>query len=184
MLKTSGNISLRIQCLQKGTKGRATSSQMKPIDTSRPHLEGEGSTLLLLVTTKLKVLASLERHVRAVLAGCALESEDDLLGRLGLLVEDRLGLTTVTLLLSVVTALSLSEEGGLTSLVLSDLVWAVYDGMREKKECQHCCCSGRWQKCQSEQGQDIHSGAIHGALHSRMLPCVRHCCLPCHWGVQ
>lgn len=35
---------------------------------------------------------------------------------------DRLGLTTETLLLSVVTSLTLSEEGGLACLVLGDLV--------------------------------------------------------------
>lgn len=39
-----------------------------------------------------------------------------------LLVEDGLGLTTVTLLLPVVTALTLGEQGGLTSLVLGHLV--------------------------------------------------------------
>lgn len=41
---------------------------------------------------------------------------------LSLLVEHRLGLTTITLLLSIVTTLTLGVQGGLTSLVLSDLV--------------------------------------------------------------
>jgi hypothetical protein len=41
------------------------------------------------------------------------------------LVEDRLGLTTVSGLLSVITALSLSEEGGFAGLVLCDLVGRV-----------------------------------------------------------
>jgi len=40
-------------------------------------------------------------------------------------VEDRLGLTTVTGLLTVVTTLTLSEEGSLASLVLGDLVLGV-----------------------------------------------------------
>lgn len=40
-------------------------------------------------------------------------------------MEDRLGLTTVTTLLAVVTALSLGERRGLTSLVLGDLVQGV-----------------------------------------------------------
>ena len=51
----------------------------------------------------------------------AFESEDDLLGGLGLLVEDGLGLTTITGLLSVVTTLTLGEDRVLTLLVLGDL---------------------------------------------------------------
>lgn len=40
-------------------------------------------------------------------------------------MEDRLGLTTITGLLAVITTLSLSEERGLASLVLGDLVLGV-----------------------------------------------------------
>lgn len=40
-------------------------------------------------------------------------------------MEDRLGLTTITALLSVVTTLSLGEQGGLASLVLGNLVLGV-----------------------------------------------------------
>jgi len=40
-------------------------------------------------------------------------------------VEDGLGLTTITALLAVVTALALGEGRGLASLVLSDLVQGV-----------------------------------------------------------
>jgi len=71
------------------------------------------------------VLATLERKLCLGLACCALQSQDNLLGGLGLLVEDRLGLTTVTGLLTVVTTLTLGEEGGLASLVLGDLVLGV-----------------------------------------------------------
>lgn len=71
------------------------------------------------------MLASLESNVRAVLALGALETQNNLLGGLGLLVEDGLGLTTVTLLLPVVTTLTLSVQRSLTSLVLGDLVRAV-----------------------------------------------------------
>lgn len=98
--------------------------ESKGTRVARP-LELQGSTLLLLVTTQLKVLASLQSHVRTVLARGALQTQHDLLGGLGLLVENGLGLSTVTLLLSVVTTLTLSKEGSLTSLVLGDLVWAV-----------------------------------------------------------
>ena len=59
------------------------------------------------------MLATLEGELCLGLALCALQSQDNLLGGLGLLVEDGLGLTTVTTLLPVVTALTLGEEGGL-----------------------------------------------------------------------
>lgn len=68
------------------------------------------------------MLASLEGKLSLGLAGGALQSEDNLLGGLSLLVENLLGLTTVTALLTVVTTLTLSIEGGLTSLVLGNLV--------------------------------------------------------------
>jgi len=74
---------------------------------------------------KLKVLASLQRQLALGLALDALQPQDDLLGRLGLLVEDGLGLTTITRLLPVVTTLTLGEQGGLASLVLGDLVLRV-----------------------------------------------------------
>ena len=94
------------------------------------HLENQSSTLCLLVATvvswlasrkrscrrkqggnvpQLEVLAALEGELALGLALDALQTEDDLLGGLGLLVEDGLGLTTVTGLLAVVTALSLGE---------------------------------------------------------------------------
>ena len=65
-----------------------------------------GEERLLLLVHKLEVLGALESIVGLVLALDTLETEHNLLGGLGLLVEDRLGLTTVTLLLAVVTALT------------------------------------------------------------------------------
>ena len=62
---------------------------------------------------KLEVLATLQRELGLGLALDALQPQDNLLGSLGLLVEDRLGLTTVTGLLTVVTTLTLGEEGSL-----------------------------------------------------------------------
>lgn len=99
-------------------------------ETHKPNkeisrLENKGSTLGLLVTTKLEVLAALQSELLLGLASSALETKDNLLGGLSLLVEDRLGLTTVTTLLSVVTTLTLGEQGGLASLVLGDLVLGV-----------------------------------------------------------
>ena len=72
------------------------------------------------------LLAALEGHLHLVLADGALQTEDDLLGRLCLLVEDGLSLTTITGLLSVVTTLSLREERVLALLVLGDLVGSVF----------------------------------------------------------
>lgn len=60
-----------------------------------------------------------------VLALGALQTEDNLLGGLGLLVEDGLGLATVAGLLAVVAALTLGKDGGLAGLVLGDLVHGV-----------------------------------------------------------
>lgn len=71
------------------------------------------------------MLASLQGQLALGLALDALQSQDDLLGGLGLLVENGLGLTTITALLSVVTALTLGEQRGLASLVLGDLVLGV-----------------------------------------------------------
>lgn len=59
------------------------------------------------------MLATLESELGLGLAVGALESQNDLLGGLSLLVEDWLGLTSVTRLLPVVTTLSLGEKGGL-----------------------------------------------------------------------
>lgn len=71
------------------------------------------------------MLASLQRQLGLGLALDTLQTQHNLLGGLGLLVEDGLGLTTVTGLLTVVSALSLGEQRGLTSLVLGDLVLGV-----------------------------------------------------------
>ena len=86
------------------------------------RLEDKSGTLGLLVTTELEVLAALERELCLGLAVDALESQYDLLGCLGLLVENWLGLTSVTGLLAVVTTLTLREEGGLRLFVRAILV--------------------------------------------------------------
>jgi len=71
------------------------------------------------------VLASLQRQLHLVLAHRALQSQHDLLCSLCLLVEHRLRLPTITALLSVVTSLSLCEDGVLSLLVLCHLVRCV-----------------------------------------------------------
>lgn len=72
------------------------------------------------------MLAALEGELHLVLADGALETQDDLLSRLCLLVEDGLGLTTVTALLAIITTLSLGEQRRLSGLVLCDLVLGVW----------------------------------------------------------
>ena len=74
---------------------------------------------------KLKVLGTLDGEHALALALGALELEDDLLGGLGLLAEDGLGLSTETGLFAVVTSLTLGHDGGLASLVLGDLLRGV-----------------------------------------------------------
>ena len=57
-----------------------------------------------------------------MLASLALKPEDNLLRGLSLLVEDGLGLTTITRLLTVITTLSLGGETVFTLFVLGNLV--------------------------------------------------------------
>lgn len=71
------------------------------------------------------MLASLQSQLSLGLTVNTLQSQNDLLGSLSLLVENWLSLTTETRLFTVVTSLTLSEQGGLTSLVLGDLVLGV-----------------------------------------------------------
>ena len=71
------------------------------------------------------MLTSLQGQLSLGLAVDTLQSQDNLLGGLGLFVENGLGLTTETGLLTVVSSLTLGEQGSLTSLVLGDLVLGV-----------------------------------------------------------
>merc|ERR1711942_658498 len=75
-----------------------------------PLLELEHLALLLLLASELEMLASFDDDLIFALAICAFQSEDDLFGGLGL--------TSVSLLLTVVTPLALSLEGILAFLVL------------------------------------------------------------------
>ena len=79
-------------------------------------------TTLGLLGTELEVLSSLEGKLLLGLTFLAFQTENDLTGSLGLLVEDGLGLATEAHLLGVVSALALGEVGGLAGLVLGDLV--------------------------------------------------------------
>lgn len=71
------------------------------------------------------MLASLQRGLFAVLALGALHSQHDLLGGLGLLPEDGLGLATESLLFAIVTTTALGGTALLRLLVLRDLVQLV-----------------------------------------------------------
>merc|ERR1719334_265155 len=92
--------------------------------TSGHHLELDDLALSLLVTTKLKVLASFdgEHSLRPAVLFHTFQPQHDLLCRFGLFTENRLGLSTVTGLLSVVSPLTLGVKGILSLLVLGNFV--------------------------------------------------------------
>lgn len=94
-------------------------------------LEVDDGVLGFLFSSNLELLTSLHDLKGASLALSALKTENDLLSGLGLLVEDRLGLTSITSLLAVITALTLSVQTGGTSLVLGNLVEGVLTALRE-----------------------------------------------------
>jgi hypothetical protein len=79
----------------------------------------------LLLTTQFEVLASLDGLLETVLTFNTLHSQHNLLRGLGLLSEDRLGLTTETALFAIVTPSALCELGFFTLFVLSDFVRGV-----------------------------------------------------------
>lgn len=87
--------------------------------------ELQSLTLLLFLTTQFEVLTSLQSQLGLGLASDTFQSQHDLFGGLGLLVENWLGLTTETGLFTVITSLTLGEQGSLTSLVLGNLVLSV-----------------------------------------------------------
>merc|ERR1740133_35659 len=80
---------------------------------------------LLRVCAQLEVLGALDRFHPLGLALGALKLQHNLLGRLCLLVENRLGLPTEAGLLLVVTALSLGGHGRFAGLVLGHLMRSV-----------------------------------------------------------
>lgn len=71
------------------------------------HLERQGLSFGLLLSAQLKVLAALQHLLVLALASAALHTQGNLLGGLGLLVEDGLGLATIAGLFADVAAFSL-----------------------------------------------------------------------------
>ena len=102
---------------------------MKP-ETTGYNLELDHLPLPLLVSSQLEVLGPLDGHLETVLARATLQTKDQLLGSLGLLTQNRLGLTTETLLFSVVTPFALGEDGLLGLLVLGHLELLMLVAMR------------------------------------------------------
>ncbi len=82
-------------------------------------------TSLCLLSSKLKVLGSLQNHLLLGLTLLTFETDNNLTGSLCLLVKDGLGLSSESHLLGVITTFSLIKVGSLSSLVLGDLVWPV-----------------------------------------------------------
>ena len=90
--------------------------------TPTTGLELDHLSLALLVASQLEVLAALQGSLLAVLALCALHTQHNLLGGLGLLPEDGLSLATKSLLLAVVTTTTLGGAALLGLFVLGHLV--------------------------------------------------------------
>lgn len=106
-------------CLDKvSEKGLKTTLELKEIskgddigkaaklDTQTKEV-GEQQYLLFGLTTQFEVFASLDWQLFLGLTHSALHTKHNLLGGLGLLLEDGLGLTTEALLLAIVTATTL-----------------------------------------------------------------------------
>ena len=88
--------------------------------------------LLLFVSSKLEVLASLDWFLHILLALHALKLENNLFCSFGLLPENRFRLTTESTLLTIVTTLSLSQNRVLSFLVLGHLETLVNFALRAK----------------------------------------------------
>merc|ERR1719330_434810 len=94
-------------------------------NSSSPVLAAVLALALLRVRAQLEVLGPLDGLHALGLALGALKLQHDLFGRLSLLVEHRLGLSSEALLLLLVAPVSLRLSGLLARLILGDLVWRV-----------------------------------------------------------
>ena len=83
-------------------------------------------TLLVLLLSEDEGLGSFDDSETFCFALGAFELKHDLLGLLGLLLEDWLGLTAESLLFHVISSLTLGSGGCLTGLVLGDFVGCVF----------------------------------------------------------
>ena len=82
----------------------------------------DGASLCDFLLSEDEGLATLDGDHSSSLAGTALKLEGNLLGGLCLLSENGLGLTSVTLLFSIISSLSLGSQGSLTGLILRHFV--------------------------------------------------------------
>merc|ERR1719266_937435 len=89
-------------------------------------LELDHLSLSLLLTSQLEMLSSLDGNLVLPVAGNALQPEHQLLSGLSLTPQDRLGLTTETLLLTIVSSPTLSSLTFSRLLVLCNLELAVF----------------------------------------------------------
>ena len=91
-------------------------------------------TSLCLLSSKLKVLGSLQSQLLLGLTLLTFKTDNNLTGSLCLLVKDGLGLSSESHLLGVITTLSLSKVGSLSSLVLGDLVYLMLFALTSSTE--------------------------------------------------
>lgn len=121
----------------------------KPVAGTR-HLESERCTLRFLLATQLKVLAAFEGELHLVFTNSAFQTQDNLLRRFCLLMENGLGLPSVTRLFTIVSALPLYSERVFSLLVLRHFVWGVLSAVLVGTICpagfgnvNHLCCGRR-----------------------------------------
>jgi len=111
----------------------------------------------LLLFAQLEVLGALDDKLLLRLTVLALEAQGHLLGGLGLLVQNRLGLPAVPLLLSVITPLAL----------LGLVVWG--EGAKEK-EVMSFICSSSFSGPPADSSQNQHRKKSTQPLLSAILP--------------
>lgn len=105
------------------------------LNLHRSNLELQSLSLLFLLATQLEVLGTLQAKLSLGLALNALQTKNNLLSGLSLLVENGLGLSTVTFLFTVVSSLTLGVVTGLTSFVLGNLVLSMLAALRTFAVC-------------------------------------------------
>lgn len=74
--------------------------------------------LAFFITSELKVFATFDGKLFFVFTNRALKTKNDFFSSLSFFVENGFGLTTITGLFTIVTAFTLSENGGFTGFVL------------------------------------------------------------------
>jgi len=117
MQSTSG----QHDCLLQDVREVSHLQRRRAVNNGHTRSE-EHLTLSVVLLAEHERLAAADNLAATDLAGVALELQGNLLGGLGFLSEDRLGLSSESSLLGGIAAIALSVSGVLSLLVLGDLV--------------------------------------------------------------